>query len=42
MKAKAAAWDTADDKWEETGKSIESAWDDWTDRAAKAWDELKK
>ncbi len=38
----AAAWDTADDKWDETSKGLGSAWDDWTDRAAKTWDDLKK
>lgn len=38
----AASWDTADDKWDEVSKGLEIAWGDWTDRAARAWDDLKK
>ena len=43
LKIKAAgAWDAADDKWDETSRGLAGAWDDWTDRAAKAWDDSKK
>jgi hypothetical protein len=43
LKIKAAAsWDTADDKWDEGSKDLETAWDDWTDRAAKALDDFNK
>ncbi len=43
LKVKAAAsWDTADDKWDEAAKGLEAAWDDWTDRAAKALDDFNK
>jgi hypothetical protein len=37
----AGAWDAADDKWDEVSKDLGDAWDGWTDRATKAWDELK-
>jgi hypothetical protein len=38
----AAAWDTADDKWDGVSQDLETAWDGWTDRATKAWGDLTK
>jgi hypothetical protein len=38
----AAAWDAADDKWDDVARDLGSAWDEWTDRAAEAWDEHAK
>jgi len=42
LKIKSARiWDVADDKWEEASESFEGTWGEWTDRAGKAWDELR-
>jgi hypothetical protein len=38
----AAAWDTGDEKWADVSRDLESAWDDWSDRAMKSWTALTK
>jgi gas vesicle protein len=38
----AAAWDAADDTWDDVSRDVASAWDEWTDRAKKAWDDRSK
>jgi len=38
----AAAWDVADDKFEEAGKDLELAWSEWELRARTALNELMK
>jgi len=38
----AAAWDGADDTWDDVSRDITKGWDEWTDRAAKGWDDHKK
>ena len=38
----AAAHDAADDSWDSVSASFETSWNEWQDRAKRAWDEASK
>jgi hypothetical protein len=43
MKIKAAkTWDAADDAWDDAYRDLEAAWNDWSARAMRAWDDIAR